>query len=118
MNKFVYIFACLSVFACKANVNAPAASANNPPPQATTCAPHDNFAAAGQIAGDSSRWVYNKSKQVYEYLTSEEAKRFYAETWDNTKEEAGKAYDSAIEAYHEHQENTAKEEEKKSTSTP
>lgn len=118
MNK-MFIVACLLAIGCKANVSDPKSAANAPEKETPGAGkPNNNDdkePGAGkptfsQCASSAGSFVWDESKKAYNYVTSPEAKKFYSETWDKTKATANQAYDDAVKAYHEYQENSDKEE--------
>lgn len=50
---------------------------------------------------DSVKWSYNKSKDVWERVTSEENKSKLSKTWDKTKKATKDAWEAGKKAYDE-----------------
>lgn len=62
----------------------------------------DNFDKAGNYVARGSRWVWDETKQGWQYVTSEEMQKKYSDAWQATKDAAQRAYDSAHQTYEEH----------------
>lgn len=59
----------------------------------------DNFDKAGVMVADGSRYVYDETAKAWKYLSSEDMKAKYKETWEATKKTAGEAWDAAKDEY-------------------
>jgi hypothetical protein len=62
----------------------------------------DNFDKAGDAVATGSRWVWDESKQAWQFVSSEEMQANYRKAWEATKEAAKKAYQKGQETYQEH----------------
>lgn len=118
-----YLLIALLAIGCKANLSEPATAANAPKetpgegrpvnhPEETPGAGKPTFTQCTEAAG---HFVWDESKKAYNYVTSEEAKKFYHNSWEATKQTANGLYDDAVKAYHENVD-PDKDEEKKTDS--
>lgn len=62
----------------------------------------DNFDKAGHAAAVSGRWVYDESKKMWAWVTSEQTKKSANNAYHTAVDMAGSAIDAAKKAYREH----------------
>lgn len=97
-----------SLFAVTAVLLACGCAHNAPPPSVPSAEvqplprKEDGFDKTGEMVASGSRWVWDETKQGWQYVTSEEMQKRYHDAWEATKEATKKAYDTAHQTYEEH----------------
>lgn len=99
--KKLIIISMLLLVGCSHNTVAPNTAATHPEPKPEVHQ-HDNFDTAGEYGAAGSRWVWNKTKDAYDWVTSEENQARYKRAWEATKEAVKSGYDTAQKTYEEH----------------
>lgn len=101
-----FLFISLVTVGCSHTSDAPKypcyySESTEPPPMALP-RKEDSFDKTGEVLASSSRWVYNKSTQAYEWVMSPENKERASKAWETTKAEANSAFEKAIQVYQDY----------------
>lgn len=105
MNKYIVCLGFIFIAGCAPKTTtAPVVST---PPVITSCpmngsCPADSFDSAGLAMAASARYVYEKSKDGYYYMTSEETKKKMNEYWDHIKLKADEGSERAKRLWEQH----------------